>query len=145
MSDVANFSAEQEISNWSCSEDEAYVSAHIPSFRYGVVRLLSWPDLKSAPAHMQPLAARLCALLSRKPTAGSLIPVVLAAGDDEVHRVMAALARMRHIKVSDAGLARAPAEEAAAASVGEEQQMPADLGRGRSRSLIGKLWSRLLG
>ena len=130
--------------DWESPEHDDYVLKHGPSFKYGVVRLMSWPDLSGAPVHLRVLVARLCALLSRKPTAGGLIPVVLTAQEAEVHRIMAVLARLHHIKISHAGLTGEVHEEDAPAPVSQPEASVATA-QARPRSLIGKLWSRLVG
>lgn len=142
---AAVFSTDPLAWGWESPEHDDYVLKHGPSFKYGVVRLLSWPDLSGAPEHWRVLVARLCALLSRKPTAGGLIPVVLAAQEAEVHRVMAVLARLQHIRISHAGLTGEVDEDEASSALAPSPEAPEAAAPARPRSLIGKLWSRLVG
>lgn len=46
-------------------------------YQYSLIRLQSWPNLTKLSSSFTPELARLCALLSRKPTTASLIPNVL--------------------------------------------------------------------
>jgi hypothetical protein len=107
-----------------------------------LVRLQSWPDLSGVPEHKQVHVARICALLSRKPTAGHLIPRVLGQGEGEVMDAVLDLLRAGHVSVASAatGVGQAPdAHPAHAAPQGEPPPFQPP-----RRSLIGKLWARLV-
>lgn len=111
------------------------------ALRHGMVSLSGWPDLNQVPQAMQPLVARVCALLGHRPSAGILIPTILSLPRQEVFGVLVVLARMGHIKVTAAASSEprsTPAVEAPRASSQEEAALPAD------QSVVTRLWSKLL-
>lgn len=61
-------------------------------FRYRRVHLHAWPDLVGMPAQQAPVVARICALVNRKPTVASLIPLILDIPQGEVFAVLEQLA-----------------------------------------------------
>ncbi len=109
------------------------------SFQFKVVRLLSWPSLTHLPQEVQPSMARLCALLARKPSAASLLPLLLNLPDSQVFMLIEALQLHGHVQVVDTaakpdGNSRSDKPQAQAA----EAIQPA------VSSLIAHLWQRLL-
>lgn len=108
-------------------------------FQFKVVRLVSWPSLTHLPPEVQPSMARLCALLARKPSAASLLPLLLNLPESQVFMLIEALHLHGHIQVADIaakpdGNSRsdrleAQATEAIAPAVG---------------SLLANIWQRLL-
>ena len=118
----------------------------IEDVRFSLVRLLSWPDLSQLPESKQVLVARICSLLSRKPTAGHLIPRVFGEPEQSVFMAVRDLARGAHVGVISAALANSDLP-VATASAPLTQPIPLtpewqpELPR---RSLVGKLWSKLI-
>lgn len=131
---------------WDSCVDEGSVREHQDAFRYGVIKLVSWPDLTQVPEQEQPLVARICALLSRKLSAGRLVPLVLAAPESDVFRAMSALVRSGHLTVTTGGVVDS-SDQGASRDVdvhvtsGLSSTLPS-AGASRRRSLIGKLWAR---
>lgn len=114
-----------------------------PEFLYRRVYLRAWPDLISEPADQLPAMARICALLNRKPTVASLIPLILDVPKTEV---FGALERLR-----DLSCIHMPAYEAMAADrftsprdepVDEPRVAPEDMPLVAPR-FITRLWARL--
>ena len=115
--------------------------------RLVLVRLQSWPDLGGVPEYKQAHVARVCALLSRKPTAGHLIPRVLGQDEGEVMDVVLELLRAGHVSVASAavsGLAPdGPPSSPAPLAIQTDAPAPSPFQPPR-RSLIAKLWSKLV-
>lgn len=107
-----------------------------PDMVSGLVRLVSWPSLTHLPEDTLPTVARICALLTRKPTSAKLIPLTLGLPKEHVLPLIEALhlAGNLHITGPLAG-ATSPAEPVAEAAATPEAR-PAS-------SLIGTLWKRL--
>lgn len=99
--------------------------------RFQMVRLQSWPALTAMPAEWVTPAARICALLSKKPTTVSLIPLVLDLPPDEVLVLVEALCMNGHVQVLGQGRPSEPA-------------LPvADVMPESHQSMIRKIWQRL--
>lgn len=111
-------------------------------FRFQMVRLLSWPSLSHVPQDIQLSMARLCALLARKPSVASLLPLLLKLPESQVFMLIEALHLHGHVQVSDAvtdtvaRLDRHSFSDMPAAEATEEIQ-PA------VRELIANIWKRL--
>ena len=131
-------------STWTTSADDAFLLEHPNAFKYGVIKLVSWPDLAQVPESQQPIVARICALLSRKLSAGRLVPLILSASETEVFRALATLTRMGHVALAS-GEPAVPI--AGQDQVSEPMPLESELpGATRPRrSLIGKLWAKLTG
>ena len=112
--------------------------------RFALVRLLAWPNLSELPEARQMRVARVCSLLARKPTAGHLIPRVLDEPEAEVLETVRELVRMGSVGVIAASLRGADAG-AGASSVMALQPITLEPTPVTKRSLVSKLWSRLLG
>jgi hypothetical protein len=112
-------------------------------FRFSLVQLVSWPSLTRLPQDIQPAMARLCALLARKPSAASLLPLLLELPETQVFMLIEALRLYGHVQVSgltseadSAARASAPPQPApVAAQPGQPAAAP---------SLIAKIWQRLI-
>ncbi|MDH5708791.1 MAG: hypothetical protein OEY75_06715 [Hylemonella sp.] len=106
-------------------------------FRFSLLRLVSWPGLTHLPDEHIPAVARICALLARKPTAASLIPLTLGMSEEQAFALIEVLRQNQNIEaVGGIG---------ATASVNAQDEAP-ELQAGdkpRESSLIGKLWQRL--
>lgn len=110
------------------------------ALRHGLVSLSCWPDLSQVPQAMQPLVARVCALLGHRPSAGMLIPTILSVPRQEVFSALAVLARLGHVKVTVASQSEErSAPSAAAAEVISLEQAQAV----SAPSAVTRLWSKL--
>lgn len=109
-------------------------------FQYSVVKLQSWPSLAYMPEEVVPAVARICALLARKPTTASLIPLTLGLPEAHVFALIEVLRLNGHLQAnglapSDSVQRDADAKEALAnASPSAPSTEP---------SFITKLWQRL--
>jgi len=103
-------------------------------FQLSLLHLVSWPSLTHLPEDLQPTVARICALLARRPTTGSLLPVLLGRSEARVFPLIEALRLCGHLQAGGAHPARvtAPPE----ADVAPASRPPA-------QSLLGQLWQRL--
>ena len=108
-------------------------------FRFQMVRLLSWPSLPHLPQDIQPSMARLCALLARRPSAASLLPLLLKLPESEVFMLIEALHLHGHIQVADT----AAKLDGRSLSDRLEAQDPEAIAPAVS-SLIANIWQRLL-
>lgn len=108
-------------------------------FQFSMVRLVSWPSLTHLPEDVLPPVARLCALLARKPSTASLLPLMLGLPEAQVFALIEALRLYGHVQVASTGAA--PDSGARAAQRPAEPMAEA---RSSSPSLIGKLWQRLV-
>lgn len=109
-------------------------------FKYGLIRLASWPCLTHLPEPVIPQVARICALLARKPTTASLIPLTLGLSEEQAFPVIEALRLNNHLQIAEFGnSAPAPLESTSQyASLSSEEE-----GYHPDHSLIGKIWQRL--
>lgn len=109
-------------------------------FKYNLIRLASWPCLTHLPEPVIPQVARICALLARKPTIASLIPLTLGLSEEQVFPVIEALRLNNHLQIAEFGnSAPAPLE-----STSQHGSLRSDEeGRQTENSLIGKIWQRL--
>lgn len=108
-------------------------------FRFQMVRLLSWPSLPHLPQDIQPSMARLCALLARRPSAASLLPLLLKLPESQVFMLIEALLLHGHVQVADTVVQsndNSPSERSATEA--SEEIQPA------VRTLISNIWKRLL-
>ena len=133
--------------DWTLSASDEYFQQSEKTLKYGLIRLLSWPDLAKVPEALQPLVARICALLSRKPSAGNMMPLVLSAPEGEVMRVIATLAHLGHIGLAssvykESSAVESPAPEMPLSSSVEAESRPR-FGFAR-RSLVAKLWQKFV-
>jgi len=106
-------------------------------FRFSLLRLVSWPGLTHLPDEHIPAVARICALLARKPTAASLIPLTLGMSEEQAFALIEVLRQNQNIEAVGGigGTASVSAQDAA-------PELQAD-DKPRESSLIGKLWQRL--
>ena len=109
------------------------------SFRFNVVRLMSWPSLTHLPAEIQPTMARLCALLARRPSTASLLPLLLNLPEAEVFILIEALHLHGHIQIVDT----AAKSDEPCNSCGKEPETCQEVQPAVS-SLIASIWQRLL-
>jgi hypothetical protein len=109
------------------------------AFQFKVVRLLSWPSLTHLPPEVQPSMARLCALLARKPSAASLLPLLLNLPESQVFMLIEALHLHGHIQVADT-LAKPDGNSVSGRPEAEAAQPMAPA----VSSLIANIWQRLL-
>ena len=109
-------------------------------FQFCLVHLVSWPSLTRLPQDLQPAMARLCALLARKPSAASLLPLLLELPETQVFMLIEALRLYGHVQVvgptveDSAARPSAPPPTPAAAQP-EQPTAP---------SLVAKIWQRLV-
>lgn len=82
-------------------------------FQIRLLHLVSWPSLTEWPEADQPLAARVCALLARRPTTGALLPVLLGLAEAQVFPLIEALRLAGHVQ---AGAQQPPAPDPATAA-----------------------------
>jgi hypothetical protein len=108
-------------------------------FQFNLVRLVSWPSLTWVPQDVQPAMARLCALLARKPSAASLLPLLLELPEAQVFMLIEALRLYGHVQV--AGTAAGP--EGGASAFGPLSEAAGQV-QPTAPSLIAKIWQRLL-
>ena len=114
--------------------------------RFALVRLLAWPNLSELPEARQMRVARVCSLLARKPTAGHLIPRVLDEPQAEVMETVHDLVRMGSVGVIAASLPGTDsATNASASPVMALQPITLEPAPVVKRSLVSKLWSKLMG
>ena len=130
---------------WSISSGDDYLSVRGDALRYGVIKLHSWPDLSKVPEMLQPLVARICALLSRKPSASRMVPLVLSAPEGDVMRAIATLVRQGHVIVATSAFAehQAVVSEEVAPKVQEAAPSTSKFSVVR-KPLVGKLWQKLM-
>lgn len=108
-------------------------------FRFSLLRLISWPSLTHLPEPIIPTVARICALLARKPTAASLIPLMLGMSEEQVFPVIETLRLNQHIQISGSS------SESSTGAAPQGATLPSDQeSRPAENSLIGKLWQRLV-
>lgn len=108
-------------------------------FQFSVVRLVSWPSLTHLPQDVLPAVARLCALLARKPSAASLLPLLLDLPETQVFMLIEALRLHGHVHVaSTAADTEHGAEASASAAEAAPPVQPA------TQSFITKVWQRLV-
>lgn len=103
---------------------------------FGVVRFIAWPDFMALPSDAVATTARLCALVSRRPTQASLIPLILEVPKDAVFNVLEQLRRAGSVEWS----------EAFASCVSEPVARPVDpvdADASASSSFLVKLWRHL--
>ena len=108
-------------------------------FQFSVVRLVSWPSLTHMPQDVLPAVARLCALLARKPSTASLLPLLLELPETQVFMLIEALRLNGHVQVASTA---AETEQGAEAPMGSAEAVqpvqPA------TQSFITKVWQRLV-
>lgn len=106
-----------------------------------LIRLESWPDLSFVSEASQVRVARICGLLSRKPTVGHLIPKVLGESDAVVLAEVLRLTQMGHLYVVGKSAASEQASAYAPLQVGGTTELtPAPPVK---QSLVAKLWAKL--
>ena len=129
---------------WISGGNDEFLHSRKDALQYGVLKLVAWPDLAVVPDERQAIVARICALLSRKPSAGKLIPLVLSTPENEVFENIAPLLRMGCVTVATSFLSEPASTEQADsetdAAVVAQSAPVAQQGR---RSLVAKLWARL--
>lgn len=103
-----------------------------------LIRLGSWPDLSFVSETSQVRVARICGLLSRKPTVGHLIPRVLGESDEVVLTEVLRLVRIGHLHVVGAGSGMAEQNSAFASLQTNAVEVPQPV----KRSLVAKLWAK---
>lgn len=103
---------------------------HGNDFLLSRVCLVSWPSLTQLPEHLLLMAARLCALLARRPTTVSVIPRLLDLPESQVLPMIKALSLHGHVQLSGAPAAASPIAP-------DDEARPAS-------SLIGRIWQRLV-
>lgn len=129
---AANYVAENS------SPDDCNMRSVDSTLVFGLVRFVAWPDLMTLPADFVAIAARLCALVSRKPTQASLIPLILDTPREAVFNVLEWLRHAGSVEWSETFSSPAP----------DPVDKPCRLGGASapaSSSFLGKLWLHLLG
>lgn len=133
------FRVEGDVSvNWITPNNQEFSHARKDAMQYGLLKLASRPNLNVVPEERQALVARICALLSRKPSAGRLIPLVLAARESEVFENIGSLMQHGHVVVASPQFAHGEPQAAPQPAV-----KPAAAAHVERRSLVAKLWARL--
>ncbi|QNP49310.1 hypothetical protein [Diaphorobacter aerolatus] len=131
---------------WISGSNDDFLQSRKDALRYGVLKLIAWPDLARVPEERQALVARICALLSRKPSASKLIPLILSTPEDEVFESIAPLMRMGCVTVATSFLSEpgtVAAQHAPAVEAISSQAQTANATQYARRSLVSKLWARL--
>lgn len=116
-------------------------------FKFQIARLVSWPPLTDVPSNVLPIMARVCALLARRPTTTSLVPMILDVPQDLVFAVIEANCLYGHIEmdggdqvtVVDRGIGSNPSAVPVV-----DVLFSALPDQAVSNSLIRKIWHRLL-
>lgn len=111
-------------------------------FQYRVLRLASWPALTQLPDDMLPVVSRICALLARRQTAGSLVPLLLGLPKEQVFALIETLRLNGHVQVVGLPVESAKAQEHAA---DDSAPLSAIAAQPATGSLLGKIWHRLIG
>lgn len=114
--------------------------------RYGMVRLLSWPDIANLPQEIQSPIARICALLTHRPSAGTLLPALLQLPRHEVYALLSILLFQQHISIKMPLEGMTVEEKARADASANDKSLTQTMGGSMNqaaRALIGKLWTRL--
>jgi len=132
---------------WALSLNRFLEQAGTYSHRFALAHWVSWPSLTHLPHGVVPHAARICALLTRKPTAVSLIPLVLDAPENEVFAVVETLRMGGHIQLTGRRASDnpdAPPRVSPEVTTGTKVTPSQDFIPAPAATLIGKLWRRLL-
>lgn len=110
-------------------------------FRFSLVHLQSWPQLSDVPVDVLPMVARICALLARRPTTVSLVPLLLDLPQDEVFALIEVVRLYGHLHMEG------PAQDdgATADPLAATAQAAEPTGQTTGLSLVRKIWQRLLG
>lgn len=111
-------------------------------FQYSVLKLQSWPSLAYLPEEITPAVARICALLARKPTTASLIPLTLGLPEAEVFALIEVLRLNGHLQANGFSLQDSAQRNADAQEALSNASQPAP---SAEPSFIAKLWQRLAG
>lgn len=109
-------------------------------FQFSLVHLVSWPSLTRLPQDLQPAMARLCALLARKPSAASLLPLLLELPETQVFMLIEALRLYGHVQVVGPTIEDSATRVSVLppAPAAEQPVQPA------APSLVAKIWQRLV-
>jgi hypothetical protein len=78
---------------------QAELKVHPYEYQANMLRLISWPCMVDLPPQALPLVARICALLSHRPTSALLIPTLLDLPAEQVYPVLEVLHVNRCIKI----------------------------------------------
>ena len=111
------------------------------TLRYGLARLRSWPDLAQLPIDIVAPVARICALVERKPTAGTLIPLIVDLPKPHAYALLYMLHLQGHIGFSMPGGLSVLDAKALEDALPDGPQALGE--KAPSASLMGKLWGRL--
>lgn len=123
-------------SQWQDSVDAE--TAQAEDLRLGLVYLHSWPDLTGVPEELAPAVARVCALLSHKPTVGFLVAKVLDRPEAETRHILQRLQSLGHLRILQRRMgAETPAGSTPAAEPGSFAPV-------QHSAFLGKLWKRLV-
>ena len=136
--------------HWTLTLQHLHSQPQNYGFQYSVLKLQSWPSLAYLPEKIVPSVARICALLTYKPTTASLIPLALGMAEAEVFALIEVLRLNGHIEacgfsMSDSVQREASAQEARANPCQPMSATPASGSSSSSgSSFIAKLWQRLV-
>lgn len=114
-------------------------AAPLEDVQYRVFRLASWPSIAYMPEDVRTVAARICALLSRRPSSAFLIPQVLGLEKALTLKVLKALQLTGYIQTANAAKPKAPQS----AAQEDLQERGSAAGAQHSATFIDKLWHRL--
>jgi hypothetical protein len=126
--------------HWTLTLQRLHSQPQSYEFQYSVLRLQSWPSLAYLPEEIVPCVARICALLARKPTTASLIPLTLGLPEAEVFALIEVLRINGHLQANGFSLSDAVQREADAQEALANASQPTLL---TTTSFITKLWQRL--
>jgi len=151
-SDTAEFSLPQEIPgkpkgqplnqlHWTLTLQHLHSQSQDYEFQYSLLKLQSWPSLAYLPEEIVPSVARICALLARKPTTASLIPLTLGLPEAEVFALIEVLRLNGHLQANGFALPDSVQQEADAQALANASQATSSA----EPSFIAKLWQRLAG
>ena len=107
-------------------------------FQYSVLKLQSWPSLAYLPEEITPSIARICALLARKPTTASLVPLTLGLPEAEVFALIEVLRINGHVQANGFSLSDSVQRDAEA-----QEALTSPPALSAEPSFIAKLWQRL--
>ena len=125
-------------------QEESYGGSPVGwGFHYRRVHLCTWPDFIGMPAEQLPVVARICALVNRRPTVASLIPLILDLPKAEVFTALEYLQANAHVHMPAYDATQAASLPATDETLSSPAELTPDDMPLAPPSLITRLWSRL--
>lgn len=128
--------------HWTLTLQRLHSQPQNYEFQYSVLKLQSWPSLAYLPEGITPAVARICALLARKPTTASLIPLTLGLPEAQVFALIEVLRLNGHLQANGFSLPDSVQRDADAQQALTNACQPTP---SAEPSFIAKLWQRLAG